>query len=344
MHVRAFEALGGVPQVLVPDNLKAAVTARPRGRLPVLNPAYAALADHYGTVIEPARPNHPKDKPLAELSVKLVHRALTAILRRRSFFSLRELNEAVKEVVEKLNSRRFTLVPAQSRASLFELIDRPALLPLPETSFQYEAMQVGLPVVYGQGAHRLRRRVAETLSKCTEIEETVRGRVKMARDRSKMGMLLSTIALEHFTAMMAEMHARHRDLFDETPAGVEQLWRWHAMEETEHKAVAYDVFLEVTKDWSPWKRYLIRCRTMALVTLMFTRNISRYAARLLEADGYTPEAALKAVKRFVWGNPGIFRRGWKTYLAWYRPGFHPWDQDDREQFADWKAEFDAAVA
>jgi predicted metal-dependent hydrolase len=89
---------------------------------------------------------------------------------------------------------------------------------------------------------------------------------------------------------------------------------------------------------------MIRCRTMVLVTLLFTRNISRYAARLLEADGYTPESALKAVKRFVWGDPGLFRRGWKTYFAWYRPGFHPWDQDDRERFADWKAEFDAAVA
>lgn len=144
--------------------------------------------------------------------------------------------------------------------------------------------------------------------------------------------------------MMAEMHARHRDLFDDTPPGVEQLWRWHAMEETEHKAVAYDVFLQATKDWSPLKRYMVRCRAMVFVTIMFTRNISRYAARLLEADGYTPEAALKAVKRFVWGDPGIFRRGWKTYFAWYRPGFHPWDQDDREAFADWKAEFDAAVA
>lgn len=122
------------------------VGRKAKGRIPVLNPAYAALADHYGTVIEPARPNHPQDKPLAEISVKLVHRALTAILRRRSFFSLRELNEAVKEVVEKLNSRRFTLVPTQSRASLFELIDRPALLPLPQTSFAYEAMQVGLLV------------------------------------------------------------------------------------------------------------------------------------------------------------------------------------------------------
>jgi uncharacterized protein len=198
--------------------------------------------------------------------------------------------------------------------------------------------------IHSREHHQLNSLIDRDRYPVAEIEEMVRARVKMARERGKMGMLLSTIALEHFTAMMAEMHARHRDLFDGAPAGVEQLWRWHAMEETEHKAVAYDVFLEVTKDWSPLKRYMTRCRVMALVTFFFTRNISRYAARLLEADGYAPEAALKAVKRFVWGDPGLFRRGWKTYLAWYRPGFHPWDQDDRERFADWKAEFDAAVA
>ena len=198
--------------------------------------------------------------------------------------------------------------------------------------------------IHSREHHQLNSLIDRDRYPVAEIEELVRGRVKMARERGKMAMLISTIALEHFTAMMAEMHARHRDLFDNTPAGVEQLWRWHAMEETEHKAVAYDVFLEATKDWSPRKRYWIRTRAMFFVTIMFTRNISRYAARLLEADGYTPKAALKAVKRFVWGDPGLFRRGWKTYLAWYRPGFHPWDQDDREQFADWKAEFDAAVA
>jgi uncharacterized protein len=198
--------------------------------------------------------------------------------------------------------------------------------------------------IHSREHHHLNSLIDRERYPVAEIEDMVRARVKMARERGKMGMLLSTIALEHFTAMMAEMHARHRDLFDGAPAGVEQLWRWHAMEETEHKAVAYDVFLEVTKDWPPLKRYMARCRVMALVTLMFTRNISRYAARLLEADGYAPEAALKAVKRFVWGRRGIFRRGWKTYFAWYRPGFHPWDQDDRARFADWKAEFDAAVA
>ncbi|WP_297511964.1 metal-dependent hydrolase [uncultured Caulobacter sp.] len=198
--------------------------------------------------------------------------------------------------------------------------------------------------IHSREHHQLNSLIDRDRYPVAEIEDMVRQRVKFARERGKMAMLVSTIALEHFTAMMAEMHARHRDLFDDTPPGVEQLWRWHAMEETEHKAVAYDVFLQATKDWSPLKRYMVRCRAMVFVTIMFTRNISRYAARLLEADGYTPEAALKAVKRFVWGDPGIFRRGWKTYFAWYRPGFHPWDQDDREAFADWKAEFDAAVA
>lgn len=198
--------------------------------------------------------------------------------------------------------------------------------------------------IHSREHHQLNSLIDRERYPVAEIEETIRGRVKMARDRGPMAMLISTIALEHFTAMMAEMHARHRELFATTDPEIEKLWRWHAMEETEHKAVAYDVFLEVTKDWSPAKRYFVRCRAMALVTLMFTRNITRYAARLLETDGYTPEAALKAVKRYVWREPGIFSRGAKTYFAWYRPGFHPWDQDDRAQFADWKAEFDAAAA
>lgn len=174
-----------------------------------------------------------------------------------------------------------------------------------------------------------------------EIEAQVRERTAMARGRGPMAMLVSTIALEHFTAMMAEMHMAHEDLFDDADPEIERLWRWHAMEETEHKAVAFDVFMAVTADWKPWRRYLRRCIAMAVITYMFSRNITRYAARLLEADGYAPDAALRAVRRFVWGEPGIFRRGWRTYFAWYRPGFHPWDQDNRLTLAAWKAEFDA---
>jgi predicted metal-dependent hydrolase len=198
--------------------------------------------------------------------------------------------------------------------------------------------------IHSREHHVLNQLIDRERYPVAEIEGQIRGRVAKARERGKMAMLMSTITLEHFTAMMAEMFMDNPELFDGTPADVERMWRWHAMEETEHKAVAYDVFMAVTKDWSPFLRYRRRCIAMAIVTFMFTRNITRYAARLLEADGYSPEAAKSAVKRYVWGKPGLFRRGWKTYFAWYRPGFHPWDQDNRAELAGWKAEFDAAAA
>lgn len=145
-HVNALEALGGAPEVFVPDNLKSAVLSRRKGELPQLNPAYEALADHFGVEIEPARPRRPKDKPLVELSVKLVHKALTAVLRKRAFFSMAELNLALKDVVATLNARPFRHVQEHSRKTLFEQIDKPALSPLPKASFDYETFQVGVPV------------------------------------------------------------------------------------------------------------------------------------------------------------------------------------------------------
>jgi len=198
--------------------------------------------------------------------------------------------------------------------------------------------------IHSREHHGLNQLIDRDRYPVAEIEAEVRQRTSFARTRGPMAMLISTIALEHFTAMMAEMHMAHQDLFEGTSPDIESLWRWHAMEETEHKAVAYDVFMEVTRDWSPFLRWRRRAISMAIITVMFTRNITRYAARLLEADGYTPKAALKAVNRYVWGRPGLFKRGWKTYFAWYRPGFHPWDQDNRPELAGWKAEFDAAAA
>ena len=199
--------------------------------------------------------------------------------------------------------------------------------------------------IHSREHHSLNQLIDRDRYPAAEIEAQVRERVGFSRSRGPMAMLISTIALEHFTAMMAETHIRHRDeLFLKTDPAIERLWRWHALEETEHKAVAYDVFMAATKDWSPFVRYRRRCMAMAFITVMFTRNITRYAARLLEADGYTQEAATRAVKRFVWGTPGLFRRGWKTYFAWYRPGFHPWDQNEGGATLDaWRTEFDTAA-
>lgn len=198
--------------------------------------------------------------------------------------------------------------------------------------------------IHSREHHTLNQLIDRTRYPVDEIEAAIRERVAFSRSRGPMRMLIATIALEHFTAMMAEAHARHRNLFEGVAPGIERMWRWHAVEETEHKAVAYDVFLHVTRDWPPFRRYLRRTMAMAIISVMFTRNITHYAARLLEADGYTPKQALKAVKDYVWRKPGLFTRNWRTYFAWYRPGFHPWDHDNRALVADWKAEFDADVA
>lgn len=176
------------------------------------------------------------------------------------------------------------------------------------------------------------------------IEGVATRRTAFARSRGPMVMLVSTICLEHFTAMMADLLMEEKTLFDGASADIERMWRWHAMEETEHKAVAYDVFVEVTKGWPAPLRYLRRSLAMVAITLIFTRNITNFSTWLLQADGYSPKAARKAVRRYLWGSPGIFRRGWKTYFAWYRPGFHPWEHDNRAELAAWQAEFNTAAA
>ncbi|MBM4192165.1 MAG: metal-dependent hydrolase [Gammaproteobacteria bacterium] len=173
-----------------------------------------------------------------------------------------------------------------------------------------------------------------------EILGRIQIRIALTRSKGPYAMLLSTIALEHFTAMMADMLIQNRGLFASVDPEIARLWRWHALEETEHKAVAFDVFLEATKHWSPLKRYLLRCWSMMYVTYNFTRNVANHASCLLQADGYSDAEAKKAVLRFLWRDPGIFRRVWRSYFAWYRPGFHPWDLDNRVALAEWRAEFD----
>lgn len=197
--------------------------------------------------------------------------------------------------------------------------------------------------IHSREHHTLNQIIDRERYPVERIEAAVKERVAFSRSRGPVGMLLSTIALEHFTAMMADEFARSQDVFAQADPEIERMWRWHAMEETEHKAVAYDVYLHVAREWSPLKRYLRRTIAMALITVLFTRNITRYAAWLLEADGYTPKDALKAVRRYVWREPGIFARGWRTYFSWYRPGFHPWDHDNRALVEGWKAEFEAAA-
>ena len=134
-HVRAFEFYGGLPEVVVPDNLKSAVSKACRYD-PDLNPTYQQLAEHYGVAIVPARPYKPQDKSKAEVGVQLVERWIMMRLRKQNFYTLASLNQAIKLLLEDLNSRQFKKLPG-TRLSQFEQLDKPALKPLPASAYEY---------------------------------------------------------------------------------------------------------------------------------------------------------------------------------------------------------------
>lgn len=134
-HQRAFRYFGGVPELVVPDNLKSGVSKACRYE-PDINPTYHDLACHYQTAILPARVRKPKDKAKVEAGVLLVERWILAALRNRTFFSLAELNQAISELLEKLNNKPFKKLPG-SRRTLFQNLDKPALKALPGTPYQY---------------------------------------------------------------------------------------------------------------------------------------------------------------------------------------------------------------
>ncbi len=134
-HRRSLEYFGCVPRVLVPDNLKSGVSKACKYE-PELNPTYADMAQHYGCAVLPARPRKPRDKAKVEAGVLIAKRWILAVLRQRSFYSLAELNAAIRECLERLNSRPMRRLK-KSRRELFETVDRPNALPLPVRPYEY---------------------------------------------------------------------------------------------------------------------------------------------------------------------------------------------------------------
>ena len=134
-HVGAFASFGGVARQIVCDNLKAGVTAACRYE-PGISRAYQDMAAHYGAAVLPARVRRPRDKAKVEVAVQVVQRWVLARLRHRRFFSLAELNGAIRELITDLNDRPMRHLGA-SRRALFEVLEQPALLPLPAEPYAY---------------------------------------------------------------------------------------------------------------------------------------------------------------------------------------------------------------
>ena len=176
------------------------------------------------------------------------------------------------------------------------------------------------------------------------IEAGVRERMARVRERGPMAMLSVTIALEHFTAMIADLLLCEKSLLDGAPPDVARLWQWHALEEFEHRAVAFDVFAEATRDWAPRQRRRMRNGVMRTVTVHFVGAITRAASRLLAADGMNPTIARLRVLWYLFGRPGPFRRCWPHYRDWFRADFHPSRHDNLPLLDRWRAEFPPGAA
>ncbi|BBU89576.1 hypothetical protein EIMP302_17140 [Escherichia coli] len=138
-HVRCFQWLGGVPELVVPDNLKSA-TSRACKYDPDVNPTYQQMLEHYNVAVLPARPRKPKDKAKAEVGVQVVERWIMARIRHEIFYSLASLNQRIRELLERLNNKIMQKL-GYSRAELFIQLDKPALKPLPEASYSYTTVK-----------------------------------------------------------------------------------------------------------------------------------------------------------------------------------------------------------
>ena len=135
-HIRAFAALGGVPNLLVPDNTKVAVIKACLYE-PQVNRTYAEMAVHYDTAILPARPRRPRDKAKVEVAVLIIERWLLGRLRHRRFYSLAELNTAIGELLRQLNEERTIRRLGVTRRALLEELDRPHLKGLPSEPYTF---------------------------------------------------------------------------------------------------------------------------------------------------------------------------------------------------------------
>jgi transposase len=212
-HVRAFAFFGGVARQIVSDNLKAGIT-RACFHEPMVNRTYADLARHYGTAILPARPYKPRDKAKVEVGVQIVGRWILARLRNHRFFSLVALNDAIRTLLVDLNDRPLRRW-GRSRRDLFETLDRPALVSLPDEPYEYaewKRCRVNLDYHVEVGKHyysvpyTLVHQEVEARIASRTVEVFLRGKRVASHLRSALPHRPTTVA-DH----MPSSHRRYRD-------------------------------------------------------------------------------------------------------------------------------------
>lgn len=170
------------------------------------------------------------------------------------------------------------------------------------------------------------------------LEKRIKGFVKFFEPANDLIKLTTTMCTEHFTAIIAAEILENDHHLEGTPDDIRELWVWHAVEEVEHKAVAYDVWCYAMRNYAPPLRWLMRSAFMALITASFLVNRTAGQLELLRQDGMARWPAIKGVFRSGFGKGGIGRNIIRPWLAFFRPGYHPWDVDDRLLLAKGEAD------
>ncbi|MEO7653550.1 MAG: IS21 family transposase, partial [Bryobacteraceae bacterium] len=218
-HIRAFDFFSGVPEIVVPDNLKSGVTRACRYE-PGVNRTYEEMAAHYGVAVIPARPRKPRDKAKVEAGVLVVERWILMALRKRTFFSLGEVNESVAELLTRLNERPFRKQEG-SRRTLFETVDRPALQPLPGERYSYgEWKTARVNIDYHVEFDRHWYSVPYQLTQ-SEVEiRASASTVEVFHRGERVASHLRSSVARHFTTTREHRPKAHQRYLDWTPSRV----------------------------------------------------------------------------------------------------------------------------
>lgn len=175
------------------------------------------------------------------------------------------------------------------------------------------------------------------------LERHVDQALALTDGRPAIARLAATMALEHFTAIIAHQliaNPSHLAGADDQAAA---LWRWHAAEEIEHKGVAYDTWLHATRDWTRAERWKVKALVMLGTTQRFFAGRWRGMMELLRQDGIVGFRAWGPMLAYALFSPGMATKVAGAWLSFFLPGFHPWQHDDRRLIGLAESEYRAAL-
>jgi uncharacterized protein len=161
------------------------------------------------------------------------------------------------------------------------------------------------------------------------LENSIKNVVNRLQNMGPIGSLCGTMCIEHLTSIMSAEILAH-DHLEGAHSDQRDFWEWHAIEEIEHKAVAFDLWHYVTRDWSATRRWAMRSSFMAIIVTSFLFNRTHGQLVLLRQDGFNTLPALRGIFTFGFGKGGIGRNIIGPLMQFFRPGFHPWQIDDRD--------------